>query len=44
MDITYECYIIRGEILHLNVTYLEEDITYKCYIIRRGYYQWMLYK
>ena len=30
--------IIRGEILHLNVTYLEEDITFKCYIIRRGYY------
>ena len=27
--------IIRWEILHLNVTYLEEDITYKCYIIRR---------
>ena len=31
-------YIIRGEILHLNITYLEEDISFKCYIIRRGYH------
>ena len=38
-----ECYLIRGEILQLNVTYLEEDITFKCYILRTGYYLWMIH-